>query len=90
MLVRKGYIEFAGFGNIPVYLLGHHLTLSSKSVLCPGGPVGIDADIDYSGLFGEFARGCDVVIGLALLNVPLREAPVTLWILQEEYAVIIE
>ena len=55
VLVRYGYIELTGLGNVPVYLLGHHPALPSKSVLCPGRPVVIDADINYSGLFSEFA-----------------------------------
>ena len=81
VLVRYGYIELTGLGNVPVYLLGHHPALSSKSVLGPSRPVVVNADIDYPGLLSKFARGCDVVIGLTLLDVPLREAPMALRVL---------
>ena len=81
MFLGQSDVQLSRLSEVPVDLLGYLPALSLEGVLSARHPRVVDRDFGDAGLLDEFARGSNVMVGLARLNVTFWEAPVTLWVL---------
>ena len=90
MLVRKRYADTLGFSKIPVHLLCALFPFVPIRVFASFDKIGYEFYFRYAGFFLQLPSRSRKMVFIGLLDVPLREIPVPLGVLEQKYGSVVD